>query len=144
MTYMFYFYTRKCKIHAPKIKLRACADADKFSRGREVRGIYTLHVYVKQGKQSTRHVFGISLCKFTKFKFTRDPPPPLRATHEIRALYECVTRSCIFYNFKTDIDYMCIVPSYIYLSTDNMAKYNTTVTKPWTFQLFQTAMLTIF
>lgn len=99
-----------------------------------------VYVYVKQGKQSTRHVFGISLCKFTKFKFTREPPPPLRGTHEIRGLYECVTRSCIFYNFKTDIDYMCIVPSYIYLSTDNMAKYKTTVTKPWTFQLFQIAM----
>lgn len=97
-----------------------------LSRGNRVQGMFSVFHYVNLRNLNLPET------------------PPLRATHEIRALYECVTRSCIFYNFKTDIDYMCIVPSYIYLSTDNMAKYNTTVTKPWTFQLFQTAMLTIF
>lgn len=95
-----------------------------LSRGNRVRGMFSVFHYVN----------------LRNLNLPENIPPPFRGTHEIRGLYECVTRSCIFYNFKTDVDYMCIVPSYICLSTDNMAKYKTTVTKPWTFQLFQIAM----
>lgn len=79
-----------------------------------------------------RYVFGILLCKFIKFKFIREFFF-FWGIYEICGFYECVIRSCIFYNFKIDIDYMCIVLLYIYLFIDNMVKYKIIVIKLWIF-----------